>query len=141
MQTFLPYPNFVASAMCLDTKRLGKQRVEGRQMQTAIQKKTGWSSHPATIMWADHITALMLYTDCCIREWERRGFENNMPLMFHNLSAPFVLKIEMPPWLGDERLHSSHRAALLAKEPEHYGGLGWTETPVIDYYWPSKENT
>jgi hypothetical protein len=28
MQTFLPYPDFTASALVLDPRRLGKQRVE-----------------------------------------------------------------------------------------------------------------
>jgi hypothetical protein len=28
VQTFLPYPDFAASAATLDSKRLGKQRVE-----------------------------------------------------------------------------------------------------------------
>lgn len=36
MQTFLPYPNFKASAFALDSKRLGKQRVENMQIMSAI---------------------------------------------------------------------------------------------------------
>lgn len=32
MQTFLPYANFEASAKVLDYKRLGKQRVEAKQI-------------------------------------------------------------------------------------------------------------
>lgn len=32
MQTFLPYPEFIKSAQCLDNKRLGKQRVEAKQI-------------------------------------------------------------------------------------------------------------
>jgi hypothetical protein len=33
----------------------------------------------------------------------------------------------LPPWFGDERLHSSHRAALLFKNPGWYGKLEWVE--------------
>ena len=135
MNTFLPYPNFVASARCLDSRRLGKQRVEGRQIQTALQKVGGWSNHPATKMWSGCIEALMLYTDCCIREWTRRGYENNMPLML-DIRAPYVLKLRMPNWLGDDKFHSSHRAALLHKEEEWYCQFGWSEEPVLDYFWP-----
>lgn len=36
MQTFLPYPNFVASARVLDNKRLGKQRVENLQIMQVL---------------------------------------------------------------------------------------------------------
>jgi len=140
VQTFLPYPNFVASAMCLDDKRLGKQRVEGRQIQNALQSGGGWANHPATKMWTGHVTALMAYTDACIREWIRRGFENNMPLMLNPL-APYFLDIQMPPWLGCEKFHASHRAALLHKAPEWYGRFEWSEQPVLDYVWPLPEET
>lgn len=45
MQTFLPYPNFAASARVLDNRRLGKQRVECVQILKAIQPgyATGWA--------------------------------------------------------------------------------------------------
>lgn len=32
MQTFLPYPDFCGTALVLDRKRLGKQRVEALQV-------------------------------------------------------------------------------------------------------------
>lgn len=35
MQTFLPKPDFVESAKCLDRQRLGKQRVEAKQILLA----------------------------------------------------------------------------------------------------------
>jgi len=50
----------------------------------------------------------------------------------------------MPVGFGDERLHSSHRAALLYKNPEWYGRFGWSEHPAVPdskgrlpYYWPT----
>jgi hypothetical protein len=46
---------------------------------------------------------------------------------------------ENPPWLGIEEFHSSHRAALLAKDYDWYSQWGWVEKPVIDYWWPTKE--
>lgn len=36
MQTFLPYKSFVKSAACLDMRRLGKQRVEAKQILMAL---------------------------------------------------------------------------------------------------------
>jgi Pyrimidine dimer DNA glycosylase len=36
MQTFLPYPDFVACARVLDSRRLGKQRVEALQILRAL---------------------------------------------------------------------------------------------------------
>lgn len=162
MQTFLPYPNFVASARCLDYRRLGKQRVEGRQLETTIAAVTdrtadvptarlpdvvaylrqaagGWANHPAVGMWVHNLDSLRLYTDCCIREWVRRGYNNAMPLSFPDLTSPAIATIRPPSWLGDERFHSSHRAALLHKDFAHYSQFGWTEDPVLDYVWPIPE--
>jgi hypothetical protein len=36
MQTFLPYPDFGATAAVLDARRLGKQRVETVQVLRAL---------------------------------------------------------------------------------------------------------
>jgi hypothetical protein len=59
-----------------------------------------------------------------------------------------VLKINharapLPAWLGDERLHASHRRCLLAKDPAHYGPLFPHDAPTPrgadgkwPYYWP-----
>ena len=64
MQTFLPYKDFTKSAKALDNKRLGKQRVEVKQILNALDGKSkGWTNHPATNMWRDmkqplHNTAL-----------------------------------------------------------------------------------
>ena len=49
MQTFLPYPDFQISASVLDYRRLGKQRVECKQLLTALQhKRDGKSAAPET---------------------------------------------------------------------------------------------
>lgn len=49
MQTFLPYPDFRATAKVLDRQRLGKQRVETKQILLALERPgtpTGWGRHP-----------------------------------------------------------------------------------------------
>ena len=54
MQTFLPYKSFRNSFESLDYKRLGKQRVEARQVLNILRDKTqtkGWRNHPITKMW------------------------------------------------------------------------------------------
>ena len=144
MQTFLPYPNFTVSAMCLDWRRLGKQRVEARQIQDTLQRGGGWERHPAVRMWDGYVCALMLYSDCMIREWVRRGYENNMsPMCTNRWDSDHVVhpsfsrdKIVMPPWLGDEELHASHRSMLMSKDPEWYSQFEWDETPGGPYKWP-----
>ena len=51
MQTFLPYPDFAASAAALDQARLGKQRVETLQaLRALVIPDYGWRQHPAIRM-------------------------------------------------------------------------------------------
>jgi hypothetical protein len=81
-------------------------------------------------MWAGYEDALRCYMNACIREWMRRGFVNRMQLA--EVSGTPV----MPPWLGDERLHRSHRANLLRKDPGYYARYEWDVDPDLPYFWP-----
>ena len=130
MQTFLPVESFEESARLLDWRRLGKQRVEARQILRALEGDGGWSRHPATRMWEGHEAALRLYGNVVIREWVRRGYVNNMEILRSGG------RIRMPPWLGSPDFHASHRSNLLRKDPGHYGALGWGEPTDLPYVWP-----
>jgi hypothetical protein len=130
MQTFLPYPDFAASAAALDPRRLGKQRLEAFQILRTLRGETrGWARHPAVRMWAGREAALSAYMDACIDEWERRGYRNTMRRVRPAAWEP-------PAWLGEEAFHASHRANLLRKAPEFYERWGWTEDPSLPYVWP-----
>ena len=141
MQTFLPYADFVDSARVLDRSRLGKQRVECKQILTALLDGRGWIHHPATKMWKGYEFALCVYAISVCTEWTRRGYKDTLQPYFIDRSTESVNPSgsELPPWFGDERFHSAHRAALLAKDPDHYSQFGWTEEPGIHYFWPTKE--
>lgn len=131
MQTFLPYVDFDLTAQCLDTKRLGKQRVEALQIYRALRGLTkGWVNHPATKMWRGNEYALMLYHDAMIREWVRRGFRNTMKLF----DVPDIgLR---PTWITDERVMLSHQSALLRKDTYYYMKYGWQVPDNLPYFWP-----
>jgi Pyrimidine dimer DNA glycosylase len=137
VQTFLPYEEFVDSARSLDMKRLGKQRVEAWQIWLALSGgKSGWKNHPAVKMWRGHEWWLLLYAiEVCV-EWISRGYNDT-------LLPKFVAAIESIPigdyplWLGDKRVHTSHRANLIRKLPNHYKAHGWSEDPLTGYYWPA----
>ena len=133
MQTFLPYTDFAGSAACLDRQRLGKQRVESFQILRALRGESkGWTNHPATQMWRGFESALEQYMRCCIVEWVRRGYKNNMLVPAESWS------FENPWWLGEPAFHASHRSNLIRKMPEHYGTFGWDQNPNIPYWWPSE---
>lgn len=130
MQTFLPYPSFKESAECLDFKRLGKQRVEAYQLLRGLLGITsGWIRHPAATMWRGYEGALALYMDTMIKEWISRGYRNTM-------RVTGIVKAKMPPWLGDQGFHASHRSNLLRKDPTYYGKFGWSEGDDLKYVWP-----
>ena len=145
MQTFLPYPDFRLSAKALDYRRLGKQRVECKQLLAALGREVtpdgslidrppsgSWANHPATKMWRGYELALAEYQADCIREWISRGFQNTMP----RIIIPDDIDLVYPPWLGDEKFHASHRSNLLRKDPDYYGREGWREGPDLPYVWP-----
>ena len=141
MQTFLPYVGFEKTAQVLDYRRLGKQRVEAYQLLNIVTGRTtsaAWRRHPAALMWRGYPRALLEYGFTIAFEWRRRGYQDFMVERFNSEFCSMICeKIVRPHWLGDQRLHSSHRASLLAKEPAHYQQFRWKETPEIDYYWPA----
>ena len=133
MQTFLPYPNFKKSVRVLDSKRLGKQRVEAFQILNIILNRTktkGWRNHPAVKMWKNFPNALKIYYNECLQEWIARGFQNNMKLEI------LRGKIKLPSWFGKKIFHASHRSNLLRKNKEYYSKFQWKEKPDISYFWP-----
>lgn len=148
MQTFLPYKHFRKAAAVLDNKRLGKQRVETKQILLALGVAVGphapaplsrWRNHPAVKMWRGHEQLLAYYgLDVCV-EWRSRCFRDTLAEQFSAvisaLDGPFV----RPDWLDDERLLASHRSNLLRKDPVFYGKYGWTEPPDLPYFWPTQE--
>lgn len=144
MQTFLPYEGFENSAATLDYRRLGKQRVEClqllntlKELQANPQLKKGWVNHPALLMWKGYEHHLVIYGLRICEEWISRGYNDWKcygPLgdMLQDQVWPVV---DLPPWLGDERLHSSHRSALMYKHPEHYKHY-WSDVAQLEYFWP-----
>jgi len=80
MQTFMPYGSaYDETAKCLDTKRLGKQRVETYQILKALLGETkGWRNHPATRMWEGYEFQLYVYQTAICAEWSRRGYKDTV---------------------------------------------------------------
>jgi len=139
VQTFLPYADFKETALVLDYRRLGKQRVEAYQIVRVLdgtQQSNAWHNHPAVLMWRDNLDALKSYGREICLEWIRRGYNDNLITHFQHKPAP-----DMPAWLGDERIHISHQANLVRKLPEHYRLHFPTVDETMPYHWPiTKEN-
>lgn len=131
MQTFLPYANFVESAKVLDGSRLRKQQTEAEQILKTLRKgpsvctecgssfsygccggygkpkTTPWYNHPAVLQWEGYEKALELYIYTISEECKRRGFKGR--------AATYPAMLVLPPWLGKEEIHASHRSRLMFK--------------------------
>jgi hypothetical protein len=137
MQTFLPYADFPRSAQVLDRQRLGKQRVEAKQILNALAGLTaGWVNHPATRMWRGYEYSLAIYGMTVCAEWQQRGYEDSLFPFFVRVASQYDDNGD-PPWIGNRAFHRSHKSNLIRKMPEHYGVL-WPKVPDdLPYVWPS----
>jgi len=107
---------------------------------------TPWYNHPAVLMWKNHKEMLIAYGYVICQEWKMRGYKDNLIHKFKDLTRDdnipgFQYAKYWPDWLGNENFHSSHRAALLAKNYDYYSKFGWKEAPLISYWWPTKHLT
>jgi hypothetical protein len=151
MQTFLPYPDFAACARVLDTRRLGKQRVETLQIARALHRTDyGWRNHPAVLMWKGYEEALARYGIEVCDAWRGRGFADtcepkilaDLGLLDSTVRGQDELAAAggLPPWLGDPALHRSHQSALLRKDPELYRPSFPGVPDDLPYVWPVRKS-
>ena len=133
MQTFLPHPNFAVTATMLDRARLGKQRVEAKQIYLALTEGGWWKNHPAVQMWRGYESGLAEYGWWICSEWIARGYRDSLASLF-DVRRDWIPRL--PDWIGDEAFHASHRSNLLRKNPLWYSQFGWKESPFLPYVWP-----
>ena len=161
---FIIVPDIEMTAEMLDMKRLGKQRVEAKQIINVLDEydstgdisTKGWSSHPAVKSWIGYTNHLKVYFNIITREWIKRGYENNMPFYeidetpynivpcnFDGVSTEFdeskINQYSFPLWVSFPPFFLSHQAALCRKNPKHYAFLLSEELePFLEngYFWP-----
>lgn len=159
-QTFLISSRFSDTARCLDSKRLNKQITEAFQIYKYLigRGKMQGNPHPYN-MWRGYEKALLFYILAMHDEWKARYDNEQRGGKRTHLSGreaeSYVLNTDFkdykePKWIRDHRVLSSHRAALLYKNPEYYKQFGWKEKPAkpikvnkdgsvsLPYFWPDK---
>ncbi|CAL9325269.1 MSMEG_6728 family protein [Streptomyces sp. SudanB182_2057] len=152
MQTFLPDSDFRRSALLLDRRRLGKQRVEALQVLRGLTVPGyGWRRHPAVRMWHGYDEALVRYGLEICRVWREQGHQDSCaaslvadyagahPGAHVRDQAALARAGELPPWLGDAAFHRSHQSALVRKDPETYADLFPGVPDDLPYVWPSSD--
>lgn len=152
MQTFLPDSDFRRSALLLDRRRLGKQRVEALQVLRGLTVPGyGWRRHPAVRMWSGYEEALVRYGLEICRVWRERGHQDSCAASLiagYAADRPgasvrdqpaLAAAGELPPWLGDEAFHRSHRSALVRKDRQTYADVFPGVPDDLPYVWPSSD--
>jgi hypothetical protein len=141
MQTFLPYGDPVRVAKILDTRRLGKQRVETIEIARKlleISKGKGYTNHPAVKMWKGHeVYLIKIYLRAMLDEWNARGFNNekceeHYKELYRMVAARRSVR---PRWFG-EPVFESHRSRLIQKDPKFYKPLFPGTPDNLEYIWP-----
>lgn len=102
-------------------------------LNTITGKSNGWANHPATKMWVGHEAALWEYMYCMINEWVSRGYKNNIVI------ARPDQELVLPHWLGEPKLHLSHRSNLLRKNFQWYSQFFPDDPTDLQYIWPTNE--
>lgn len=130
MQVFRPYVDWWRSTRVLDDRRLGKQRVEAKQVMMAILRrmglitngKHGWLNHPIVLMYYNdgkpYLKDLVGYFRACVEEWRRRGMRSTI-----SLSDIEHLIMRAGSAEGHPLTHAhevEYRRVLILKDPEHY---------------------
>lgn len=115
MQVFVPYPSYAKSVAVLNNARLGNQCY--RECLTIFNGK--WPHHPASKMWQPYKRELAKYAYACAIEMSTRDkWRPQIVDKWTSFWSQQIVKHKStgkPPWLGNEKLHSSHRAVLHAK--------------------------
>lgn len=119
--TLLPYASFIESIQVLNRKDLAFQIAQCVAIMRCKDK-----THPSVLMWNNNENALREYYNLCLVVAKRRGSKVLSEKM------PITLPVIYPKWMGDSRLHSSHRYFLQKR-----GYLEFQEVPQ-DLFWPVK---
>jgi hypothetical protein len=141
MQTFLTNIGWNKSLANLDDKRLGKQRVEAKQIVMVLAgESSGYQHHPAIDMWRGYERALCLYGAAACYQWRIiRKFNCEIYSWFSARETWFRAEghgTELPPWLQDPWLMRSHRSNLIRKDPVEYAPKFPNTPENMPYLWP-----
>lgn len=161
MLVLLPYPSFAHSAQVVGDFGAYALDVAWRDCEAVLtalrflddSRPDGASrlNSPATRAWWSYHSALGVYETLLSREMSLRGRPQSAqepyqsdwtpnPLHHWGRAMELVDEIRTPPWLGDDRVHVSHRSRLLRAAGRRVSGsspaAAWTETDDLEIYWP-----
>lgn len=146
MITFLPWNSYRECAKSLDNARLRNQVFEAKIIYETIVresgcrefgKNSGVNSAPMFHMWRGWAPSLLRYTSEMIEECEARRLW--IDPIWRSFVYLHIENAELPPFMGDERLHKSHRKALVFKKPEWYLPQFKMKGEEHQYFFPVRQ--
>jgi hypothetical protein len=137
VNTFVTASTPEECASNLDNKRLGKQRVEAKQIidileSSHLNESKGYSNHPIVAQWRGFTQALKVYYNAIFDEWEARGYKNDKlkryeivqdPALSHLVTKPNEVVVMFPKWFFNPIIHLTYKCDLYRKKPEYYGKI------------------
>lgn len=145
MQTFITSTNSNQLKACaetfnmLDSPRLGKQRVEVKQLLAGQ-----FPNHPASKMWREHEHALVAYGIICCKAWIKRGHADSLIGEFRDRRTMLLddgFPLVWPWWFGHPGMVRTHQTKLFYK-----GSPKWVQQHAesaprhrpmqLPYLWP-----
>jgi hypothetical protein len=92
-------------------------------------------------MWRGYEYLLEIYYNACLREWIKRGYNNNMLFcVYSELDTNYKVDLEhipKPIWFGNKSFYDSHKSMLLQKDYEYYKQFNWKVPLNLNYVWPN----
>lgn len=144
MQTFMTSTNedrrraAAETFVMLDSPRLGKQRVEAKQLLFGH-----FPNHPASKMWQGHRHALCAYGILCCKTWIKRGFDDSLLPEFQMIRHSIMgdEPLVWPWWFGHPAMARTHQTKLFYKGVPRWVAQFNESAPKhspmrLPYLWP-----
>ena len=93
---------------------------------------SGWRYVPALTKYA------LEMTDAWIARGHGDTVRPQVLLFAPEVDALRQDELDLPPWIGDEDFHLSHRSNLIRKDPEFYGEVFPDVPDDLPYVWPGE---
>lgn len=139
LMVWLPFPEPRLSVQCLAFPELKKQRLDAMRLIFLADKGEAGD-------WNSYTSFLALYGYLACTEARVRGYPCRLRPFFWKRWRDEGKELELPPWIGDDRVHLDHKVRLYRINPAHYGRFwpevavcGTIESPGVPVYHSEEE--
>lgn len=149
MITYMPLPSILDSVAALPSGVLRPQLIDCLNILEHLSGfRAGMLYAPAVQMWVGAARGLFIYTDAIQERMDAEKLSSPSIQVTKDkirIATTMILEQEAfaehpsdssPFWLGDDRVHASHRSRLLTNYPQAVSRFNWTEPQHLTIFWP-----